>query len=210
MSTKNNSKTQAPSKYAPFFMKSQRVSSKVGKAAVIIEPTKWNEFFAMLKADVESGVLDYEFAAALAVSISIGARVSEMLSIKVRQIDLTNGNVEDIIVLKKRSPETRMARLHPTALEIVREFIKLAKRRPHEFLVRSYDRHQMLYRVKKLMPTTDNHAIARHSKFSFFVEKKVDGVKIAKRMGLSDVNLAYKYVHLNTKRDLETEYDDVA
>ena len=192
--------------YRNYFMSSQRVSSKCGKKAMVLDPQQWNKFFNHLKSDVLSGNVELEFAAAISLSTSTGLRVGELTSIKVSMIDLDTGAVKDIPVLKKRGKlgdVVRQGQLHPLALEIVKMYLQAHKKRPSQFFTK-LDRQMIDRKIKKLFGLDfDHHSLARHSFVSLLVENKFEGMKIASIMKLESPNMAYRYVHTAVARDLQ-------
>lgn len=191
-------------KYENMFLKSDRLSSKTGKTAKIVDPIHFTAFLEAVKNDEE---LPLWLKATIACGLCLGGRVSEVLSIKKNQID-SEGNVQGLKVLKKRRDGIlRDGKLHPVALRIVQEYAKV--RRPHEFLFRGVTRQRVHRWVQKVFGS-DPHALFRHSFVSFLVHKGQEGLVIARLLNLSSVSVAYGYTHISAQRVMDSIYSDAA
>lgn len=191
--------------YEKYFLISDRISSKTGKTAKVVDPQYFNEFLAELQNDPD---LPLWFKATVACGICLGGRVSEILKLKKGQIQ-EDGTVNELVVLKKRREGiTREGKLHPTALSIIQAYLRENPKRPQEYLFK-FSR-QTAHRWVKTVFGTDFHALCRHSFISLLVDRNLDGMKIARMLKLSNVNVAYGYCHIKPSRVMDSIYEKAA
>ena len=176
--------------YQKYLLQSVKATSRKGAAITVIDPKFFNEFLSDLKND-ES--LDLELRVLVAIGLSTGGRIEELLSIKSSDI---NSGFCKINVLKKRiGGATREAKLHPVAEEL----IALLKRRSGQYILRM-DRKQAWYQLNKHFGFGP-HAM-RHSHISFLVESNMPALQITKIMNLSNTNVVAAYTHTNVRATL--------
>lgn len=183
--------------YENFMMTSVKATSRTGKKIKIVEPTKINDFLNKLKDDE---TIDLEVRTIIAVGISTGGRIEEILSMKAS--DVTNDYIA-VKVLKKRIEATREAKLHPVAVELL---ARLNKTGDQKFF--SLDRKQSWYQLKKHFGIC-NHSL-RHTHISMLVEMGVHQLKIVKIMNLSNVTVVSAYSHCNVKKELDDIFKKVS
>lgn len=177
-------------KYQEFQMKSVKATSRKGTEITIIDPTKIDEFLSALQND-ES--ISLEIKALVAMGLSTGGRIEELLAIK--KSDISDDYV-NLLVLKKRLDARREAKIHPVAKALVEQIV----RRGDQYLFR-LDRKQAWYQLKKHFGMC-NHSL-RHTHISYLVEQGVHQMKIMKIMNLSNTNVVAAYSHCNVRRELD-------
>lgn len=177
-------------KYQNFLMKSVKATSKKGSEIIIVDPKKVDEFLETLKNDPD---ISLEVKALVALGISTGGRINEILSIKKSSI---TDNFVNLLVLKKRGEAKREAKIHPIAEQLINEL----GRKGEQYLF-SMDRKQAWYQLKKHFGMS-NHSM-RHTHVSYLVEQGMHVLKIQKVMCLSNSNVVAAYSHCNVRRELD-------
>lgn len=183
-------------------IESQRITGE-RKMATLIDPERFNEFFAELRASS----IELKLKVFLGVAVSCGARVTEALRLQVVDID-SQGYVR-IKVLKKRSgkQQYRTAKLHPIVFEMVQEFIAMQGLR-HFSKLFDFSRSWVHRKIKEHFGEhASSHTIARHSFFSFLLHNKgLSSEKVSKLMEVSQ-HVVAAYNHLNTKQELDNLFN---
>lgn len=184
--------------YRGFISIQNRVNSKEGRHVVAIQPDKFEEF---LRALIDDSDISKEKKVLIAIALSTGHRVSEILSLQRCSFRMQNGKLYLITrVLKKKQRTERNSVIHPTITDFVwryvSEFPAFAK-------IFSIDRHQALYAVKVgLGEAFDTHAF-RHSLITYLLKKKnLSTRQVADLMKISERIVAI-YAHPDASELLE-------
>lgn len=198
---------------------SQRISG-TRKPITIINPNYYHEFFIWLK----ESHLRLPFKAFIALCLSGGLRVNEALSVRRRDLNLEDGFFK-VKVLKKRKTVKRHrvvdgvdeiyhleanqvhrdAKLHPIAIEILKEYLEF-----HQ--IRTYDRlfpfkRNAVYKFVKIH--FGKHScihMFRHSHISWMLHvEKVADATISRMLEVSRTVIS-SYNHVDTKAELNRLY----
>lgn len=200
-------------------LQTQRVSG-TRKPITIINPEKYDEFFMWLKdADIRLWL-----KAVIAVCLSGGLRVTEVISLRKRDFDLDKGFFRLRVLKKKKKlkrtrevdgkEETyflnthavhRDAKLHPIAIYIVREYLKFSGIGHHDRMFQT-TRNSVYKQIKNLFGKHSCVHMLRHSHISWLLHiKKLQLMTAADIMEITPAKLV-SYSHADTKTELNRLY----
>lgn len=190
-------------RYEEFFRLSPKVNSEYGKMSRLITEERYAEFFTTVMADPE---IDRETKALVAL-LSTGCRISEVLSIEVNQLNFQASRVERVYILKKRKRDLRLNKpLIPVVVEFLKEFTQ--GREGTEKVLSFTSRHQPFRRLEKYFGLHPHDL--RHAFVSYFLSRSKSLEKITAIQGWSSVSMAYTYANVDTAKEVDDFYKDVA
>lgn len=186
-------------KYESYFRVSPKVNSAKGKFSKILKEETYEDY---IKAVLEDNDIDIQTKALIGLLCSTGLRISEVLHIKVNQLNFEALRVERVLILKKRIREMRLTKpLHPVVIEFLKKFIE---GKQGEDSVLSFDnRHQAFRRLDRYFGTGCHDY--RHSFIAYFLSKnRHQGLeRITAIQGWSSVSMAYTYSNVDTTKEID-------
>ena len=190
-------------RYEEFFRMSPKVNSEYGKMSKLIIEEKYAEFFKTVVADSE---IDPDSKALVAL-LSTGCRISEVLSMEINQINFQASRVDRVFILKKRKRDLRLNKpLIPVVLDFLKEYTE--GRNPEEKIVNLTSRHQAFRRLEKYFGLHPHDL--RHAFVSYSLSRSKSLEKITAIQGWSSVSMAYTYANVDTAKEVDDFFKDVA
>ena len=168
-----------------------------------------------------ASVKNLKHKAILFTAYSAGLRVSEVVKLRLQDIDSER---MQIFVERAKGKKDRMVNLSILLLDILRQYIKLQKPRPHYFLFENEDNNepysvrsaQVIFQRAKNMAGIKKdigfHSL-RHSFATHLLEKGIDVKYIKEILGHFDIRTTERYLHVskeslvNIISPLDTLYD---
>jgi integrase len=192
-------------RYEHFFRVSPKVNSSQGKYSKLIKEDLYTEYFQTVLADPE---IDMETKKLVAL-LTTGLRITEVMHIKVNQLNLEALRVERVLILKKRKQDLRLTKpLHPVVVEFLRTAVN--NKSGDDFILEFPNRHQPFRRLNRYFGTGCHDY--RHSFVSYFLKKnKNQGLeKITAIQGWSNVAMAYNYANVDTTAEVDNFFKEAA
>ncbi len=157
---------------------------------------------------VLKGLLEVEnlkHKALLFVAYSAGLRVSEVVALKVTDIDSDRMQIR---IEAAKGKKDRMATLAKTTLQILREYVTEYKPKKYLFEGQGAEEHYSkrsaqtvfsnIYKKLKLPPSISFHSL-RHSYATHLLENGTDIKYIQELLGHNDIKTTMRYVHVSIK-----------
>ncbi len=142
--------------------------------------------------------------AILFVAYSAGLRVSEVINLRLQDIDRER---EQLFIHCSKGKKDRYVRLSPIVLDILEQYYKSCKQKPTNFVFESYTQGQP-YTIRSaqqifsdckrkagIIKTLSFHSL-RHSFATHVLEKGVDVVFIQDILGHFDIKTTKRYLHV--------------
>lgn len=193
-------------KYEHFFRVSPKVNSAKGKHSRIIKSDMYDSYVKTVLNDEE---ICLQTRALVALLCSTGCRITEVLNLRVDQLNFEAKRVERILILKKRIREIRLQRpIHPYALEFLQKYVEGKK--GDDYILNFENRHQAFRRLERYFDCGCHDY--RHSFIAYFLASKNGQSleKVTNIMGWSSVSMAYVYSNVDTTQEVDTFFQMVA
>lgn len=142
--------------------------------------------------------------AILFVAYSAGLRVSEVINLRLQDIDRER---EQLFIHCSKGKKDRYVRLSPLVLDILEQYYKLSKQKPTNYLFEGHIKGQP-YTIRSaqqifsdckqkagILKTVSFHSM-RHSFATHLLEKGTDVIFIKEILGHFDIKTTQRYLHL--------------
>ncbi len=142
--------------------------------------------------------------AILFVAYSAGLRVSEVINLRIQDIDRER---EQMFIHCSKGKKDRYVRLSPLVLDVLEQYYKLSKHKPVNYLFEGFEKGQP-YSIRSaqqifsackakagIIKTLSFHSL-RHSFATHVLEKGVDVVFIQEILGHFDIKTTKRYLHI--------------
>ena len=167
-----------------------------------------------------NAITNKKHKAILFMAYSAGLRVSEVLSMKLQDID---SNRMQLFVEKSKGKKDRYVPLSPILLDVLRNYIKLCKPRPQVYLfegqgvpgtqysARSAQKIFQLARLKAGIKKEVSFHSMRHSFATHILEKGVDIRYIKDILGHFSIKTTERYLHVKKEQliNIPSPLDDI-
>ena len=170
-------------------------------------------------AKLFNALMNKKHKAMLFTAYSSGLRVSEVATLKLKDIDSQR---MQILISRAKGKKDRYVNLSPVLLDILRNYIKGSKPRPTEYLFES-DQTNTAYPVRTIQQIFSNakdkagikkdvgiHSL-RHSFATHLLEKGTDIRYIKDLLGHFDIRTTERYLHVSKKQlvNIVSPFDDL-
>lgn len=189
------------SRYSNLLRECTKINSIKGKKSVVIKEEAFDAFVQLVITDEN---IDKETRLLIGLLCSTGLRITEVLGLKVNQIDLDNNRIRAVHIQKKRTKGLKLDKpIHPAFINFLKDAIKHLE--PEDTIVHVENRFIALRRLKKYLDMGCHDF--RHSYINYFLSKnKKQGLdRITKIMGWSSLASSFSYCQ---NCDLDKELDN--
>ncbi|MBS1744587.1 MAG: tyrosine-type recombinase/integrase [Bacteroidetes bacterium] len=156
-------------------------------------------------ADLINSIENVKHRTIIMLTYACGLRVSEVVSLKVKDID---GQRKTIFIRKAKGKKDRVVSLNPNMLIMLREYYK--KYQPKDYLfegqfenehISERSMQQVIQRAKRKAGIKQDGSMhmLRHSFATHLLDKGIDVVFIQKLLGHNNIKTTLRYLHVTNK-----------